>query len=258
MVSHCTIGRLGTGASKGREGSMAGPAGFTLVELLVVIGIIAILIAMLLPALTRARESAQSLVCLSNLRTQGQFLQLYLQDSRGFIAPPVRDAGSVYGNALARSHWWYLLKYGIHLVDLTDPIDDSGQSVMRCPSDTHPYPARLQNNVPKEYYKKVLATSYGVNGNLTYGTVFRINQVHSPSTKIYVADSVYVPGGSTDGIRVFPQSSRALQLDSFRSGIGFRHSKGYNALFFDGHAEHIQPPGPLNVGTGTNAWRPDY
>jgi prepilin-type processing-associated H-X9-DG protein/prepilin-type N-terminal cleavage/methylation domain-containing protein len=245
-------------ALKAREASTGGSAGFTLVELLVVIGIIAILIAMLLPALTRARESAQSLVCLSNLRTEGQFLQFYVQDTRGFIAPPVRDAGTVYGNALARSHWWYLLPYGIPLLDLTTPVNDTGRSVMRCPSDTHPYTALLKNNVPRQYLNKVLATSYGVNGNLTYGTVFRINQVHSPATKIYVADSVYVPGGSTDGIRVFPQTSRALQLDSFRSGIGYRHSNGYNALFFDGHAEHIGPPGPLNVGTSTNAWRPDY
>src|SRR5256885_12401325 len=60
---------------------------FTLVELLVVIGIIAVLVGILLPVIRNAREQAVSLQCLSNLRACGQLIYLYANQNRGMIPP---------------------------------------------------------------------------------------------------------------------------------------------------------------------------
>jgi prepilin-type N-terminal cleavage/methylation domain-containing protein/prepilin-type processing-associated H-X9-DG protein len=70
---------------------------FTLVELLVVIGIIALLISILLPALSKARRSANTLACLANLRSIAQGMQMYASQNSGFFP------GSV--NTSARFLW---------------------------------------------------------------------------------------------------------------------------------------------------------
>src|SRR5689334_7448499 len=63
-------------------------SGFTLVELLVVIGIIAVLVAMLLPALNKARAAATTTSCQSQLRQIGFYLNIYTNDNKGWLPHP--------------------------------------------------------------------------------------------------------------------------------------------------------------------------
>jgi prepilin-type processing-associated H-X9-DG protein/prepilin-type N-terminal cleavage/methylation domain-containing protein len=86
-------------------------AGFTLVELLVVIGIIAILIALLLPALTRAREAAFKTQCMSNLRQFANANQIYLNQYRSWNMPAYWDGNYPGGYKLRNGYWSSLLTF---------------------------------------------------------------------------------------------------------------------------------------------------
>ncbi|MGN6724684.1 MAG: type II secretion system protein [Tepidisphaeraceae bacterium] len=80
--------------------------GFTLVELLVVIGIIALLISILLPALNRARQAANAIKCASNMRQIGQALTLYHIDSQGKLIPFLVTTGTTGGTQWPAGYFW--------------------------------------------------------------------------------------------------------------------------------------------------------
>jgi prepilin-type N-terminal cleavage/methylation domain-containing protein/prepilin-type processing-associated H-X9-DG protein len=98
--------------------------GFTLVELLVVIGIIAVLIALLMPTLGKVRQSAQRTACRASLRDIGQRFQMYLQQSHQLL-PLVNILPSQQPP----------LNGGPSLVDLLEPYGHPQKQSYRCPSD---------------------------------------------------------------------------------------------------------------------------
>src|SRR5689334_9718292 len=86
-----------------------GPAGFTLAELLVVIGIIAVLMSLLIPALAGARRQGQLVCCMSNMRQLATAFKIYETDNKGRRPPYLGGTGEYWtkdqylGNILARN-----------------------------------------------------------------------------------------------------------------------------------------------------------
>src|SRR5436190_2239992 len=109
--------------------------GFTLVELLVVIGVIALLIGMLLPALNKARGAARATQCLSNLRQMGTAWTMYLSDSKGRLPESVwssAPAGADLDTFVWNNFWFGLLnRYKVN------------GSQLLCPEAADPIPMNM-------------------------------------------------------------------------------------------------------------------
>jgi prepilin-type processing-associated H-X9-DG protein len=216
--------------SRIHRGFTRGGEAFTLVELLVVIGIIALLIGMLMPALNAARGQARSVSCRANLRQLATAAIMYAQEQKVYVG---------YAPGIDRKMLLYpYLKQG------KDNADVAGSQVWNCP-----------DNLMAEQQ-----CGYGFNTNLNW---VKLTQIRRWSEKVAACDS-----GLRDGN--LPTLSTMCNPPSKTSPAGNpayrpnpRHwKKSVNVAFIDGHVESMpmtEPfyPGPMGTWAGNNVTDPN-
>ena len=209
---------------------------FTLIELLVVIAIIGILAAMLLPALSSAREKARSGTCVSNLRQIHLALVLYQDDNQGYMPPIASDYN-------------YSKKLGRYLPQRGTTATSQGNRVFTCPSAVNTFRNPKVN--PTEIgltYSTSWVMAGPVPGALNYSREYARREATvstKPTETWLVVEGVQVSGSSLKGENcssdVTWSEVKADLAKSPRAAtrLDFRHSEAMNVLFFDGHVQAV-------------------
>jgi prepilin-type N-terminal cleavage/methylation domain-containing protein/prepilin-type processing-associated H-X9-DG protein len=210
--------------------------GFTLIEILVVVGIIAVLIGLLLPALSRARRASSQVSCMSNLRQWGTAVLIYANENHGYL--PQRGQGVAPTVQINRPADWFNAlppmfqssTYSELIAATRIPRPGDSPSVWLCPE---------AGDFAGDYY-----WSYGMNMGLSVeqatqnnGMPDKITSVGSTSVMVLFADG---PGNYCS---VFPSR--------FPGGYNPvpRHNKLVNICFLDAHVAAL-PGEYIGVGTG--------
>jgi prepilin-type N-terminal cleavage/methylation domain-containing protein/prepilin-type processing-associated H-X9-DG protein len=251
-----------------------GVRGFTLVELLVVIGIIAVLISILLPALNRARESSNSAKCLSNLKQIATAMLLYANANKGVVVPAGYQSvgGTDYGSL---QQWYGILMNDRYLPapKVTNSALDAMtvSSVLKCPSGIDavaiaPSTATPQLGLPTSRTdQRGAAATRGNNLDKSKGYLgnpgwadswYAINAAVNDPSKMW--PTRFVPtdmgGGNLDwSLQKLSKIKKSAQMVFVLDGVQWnfavnpnrinaRHDKATktNVVFYDGHAESIQ------------------